>query len=681
MATSAGGSAASAGIRFQQRLGAWFSVAMLTRLELSHLLGIPRLLAVRRISFETADAIDDLVLDCDTAALFVQAKTSVSLSKAKASEFSSALRQFLRQFLSRQTETDLYLLAVSSKASRRIREDFAKLLHGFRLSGLDIEQTPLNASEREALSIYRSVMDHLHREFTGRPMTADEFLAFSKRVYIASFDLEESGADTRSAHVLLSGAAGMTIAPEHAWSRVLDLAIDCAAKRLAITADGLERHLNDLRASAPLPDADHFFEPIIEGTVATGREVLVATHPDHLNKLLVFDIRRFDEAGAPRALFEGNTCTFIQNHDRYTVLHRAATFAGAQRWLLENQDTTEGKEAIIAPSNWELDLEATPAARAQRQTAHQTLLRKNALAHCVRCGRPVSSAVATLVEVDDRDSPYDVGVTHKDCHQPIYRTLGEVKSEFFAANRALVDFDVRLWVMRLRRGQGLLRSMERRPAVETVVVAWNPEGIPNTVHRYCLKATLEDGSEVYITRRMRVERYSQQVADQKKAEFLHHIREAQKARDPYCFSSETRVFGTYSQVTRMAPQEKPIRCTKAEIVPYTAAIGKTYDFVDDYYAPLMVLRNATTEQILEIQGRAILLSDALRVAQFVENWQKAGHEIGSYRLDIVPDDAAFDRLMASLVADGKAAVIDPLFDMQGNRVSGFRVDPMPAESQ
>lgn len=79
-ASNAGGAATHAGVDFQQRLAAWFAVAMLARLDVSPTLAAPMAIVIEGISMETADCVDDIVLHCASdLRVFVQAKTSPSL--------------------------------------------------------------------------------------------------------------------------------------------------------------------------------------------------------------------------------------------------------------------------------------------------------------------------------------------------------------------------------------------------------------------------------------------------------------------------------------------------------------------------------------------------------------------------------------------------------------------------
>lgn len=129
-----GGAAASAGITFQQRLGAYFGVYLLaeTRLEEQFNLGSASPVSLR---FETEAPVDDLLISTSSGGyLAIQAKTTVFLSRNLESPFGKAISQIVGHWLAcrdgdgsldwnRPLDSlhDRLVLAVSAHASENVR--------------------------------------------------------------------------------------------------------------------------------------------------------------------------------------------------------------------------------------------------------------------------------------------------------------------------------------------------------------------------------------------------------------------------------------------------------------------------------------------------------------------------------------------------------------------------------
>lgn len=83
----ASGSATNAGLDYQQRVAAWFQVALLFNHDISSTLDLPEPANIMEIAFETAENIDDLRLQLTNQDnIFLQIKRSLNLSTSSNSE-------------------------------------------------------------------------------------------------------------------------------------------------------------------------------------------------------------------------------------------------------------------------------------------------------------------------------------------------------------------------------------------------------------------------------------------------------------------------------------------------------------------------------------------------------------------------------------------------------------------
>jgi hypothetical protein len=292
---------------------------------------------------------------------------------------------------------------------------------------------------------------------------------------------------------------------------------------------------------------------------------------------------------------------------------------------------------------------------------------------CLVCGAPISTPDAEVVEVDEEHQPHQAGMVHAGCVRPSFRILGQPMGPLFEEHPLLVNFDVQLWVERIRRGQGLLSSVTGN--VPMAHIAWDPE-FREEQFGYCVRFALEGGGYFYATKRMRVQRFRKADGEAALAEILRWMGEAAERGNPVCYA-ESGEFGTLSVLAKLAPGVDYARVVSAELVPFTAEIGKLNDSCDNFYAPLCVLRSRVEEEEIAAHNAVLLLSNPLALGRFTKNWRDAGLNIGEFRVDILADDAAFDAFVRELTRQGRIAVIDPLFDLKQNPISGHPIMVMP----
>ena len=170
----AGGAATSAGITFQQQLGAFFCAHLLTGGRFDERLNLGVAVPVW-LRFETEAPVDDiLVFTSNDGYIAIQAKTRVSLSQDLTSPFGKTVSQFVRHWIACRDgdggrgwnrpldpTRDRLVLAVSPDAPRSIRIDLPAALRRKAQPGTSVftaaEQRALTAFESCAAQAWRSV--------------------------------------------------------------------------------------------------------------------------------------------------------------------------------------------------------------------------------------------------------------------------------------------------------------------------------------------------------------------------------------------------------------------------------------------------------------------------------------------------------------------------------------------
>ncbi|WP_296075153.1 ATP-binding protein [uncultured Agrobacterium sp.] len=192
-----GGAAASAGIRFQQQLGALFSSWILAgdRFEDSFRLGAA---TPEWIRFETEAPVDDLLVkttNCGYVA--VQAKTTVSLSEDLSSPLGKTIVQFVRHwFVAQQGDgsmewnrplnpaLDRLVLAVSPQASIQVKADLPAALRIISQPG----GGALNQAQQRAYQVFCSLVKQAWASITKNPLDDRLLPELAELVAVFTYD-------------------------------------------------------------------------------------------------------------------------------------------------------------------------------------------------------------------------------------------------------------------------------------------------------------------------------------------------------------------------------------------------------------------------------------------------------------------------------------------------------------
>ncbi|WP_394617344.1 hypothetical protein JNUCC0626_48415 [Lentzea sp. JNUCC 0626] len=662
-----GGAATNSGIDFQHRFGALAMLSVLAGVDLvvDDLAGSD----VTDLRFETRDGIDDVVIETRLRRYLVQAKRSLSLSGAVESEYSSVLRQFVRQHLERPEMDDRYVLATSYAASKSIRQDLRKLTESARLNPGAHGGNPMSANERAAFETTRALIEHHHEQLSGKAVDEQTLSRILGRVVVTVLDVEAGGAHERAAVAVI--ASRSKVAPAVVWQSLVARCLSLAKNRQSVTAERLVEMMGGYFGGDEVaPEVVDGVETQIvftEDVLLSGREIVLA---ELGGKLLLAEIFRFDDDGTKRVRFAGGNVYL--GGEPFPLLRRASTVDGILRLIAANPELTAGREIVVTEINSSDDFDGSPIALAHAALCRRLWEQNPAPFSCLVCARPVSDSGAHLVELDEEDVAPAVGLAHGTCLRPAHRVLGGLRSELFETHPHLRDFDYNTWFRVRPRSQGFFNSAEvlsRGP----VRAFWKPDRDRYAVGTWGVGYELEDGRRYYSRNRGRVLRYSLAGAVAAAELMIEHIATALECGDPYCVTQDD-AFGPYSEVIRTSVAGQPVRVRAAAPVELDRATMIAHRTTENFYAPLVVLVDRDSAERFTLLGAFVLLTDPLAMKDAVANWTVAGFDVPELATVLIESDDQFDAFVAGAVLDGAGVLVDPRFDLNQSLVGGVIVE-------
>lgn len=667
-----GGAATNAGIDFQQRVAALVVAQIAAGLYDFTSIQLGSSLDIKELRFEAKDYIDDLVIVSHSGRALIQAKRSLSLSSKIDSEYSSVIGQFVGQHLLSGVATDSYVIATSSKSSRRIKTELKKITEALRLNEDAEGNNPFTKSELDVYETTKSLIEDHYLRIKKQSASSDCVKNIIKKVRVAVIDIEEG--TPLEAAILTVLSTKSCVSPDLVWASIISLCISLSKDRLTIDKAGIESRIGKYFKQINANEiANEYFRLKCEDSISAGRDCLVVKSFVEACDYLVVELYRFDDDGAKRLKFYGDKVELL-NGETWTIIHRAATFSGIERYLEESSDITENTKVAILPINSEKDIESEPFARSHADyLATLTENSQNPL-NCLHCGDPVSKDLSPFVEIDDEENEHAVGVVHSECLHKIDRVLGQINSELFSENKLLESFDYSTWFAKSVAGQGLFSGLANI-GNRVAPIAWKPDY--NNISRgpFCVRISLEDGSARYVHERGKVVRHSEEQAQETADFFNECFDKARKDGDPWCYTSEKETFGPYSTVLELISEDEIcVFCSSAEPAKYTRSIGDAYSELENFYAPLALFLEKSSGCPICIDSAFFLVSNPLQLARFIDNWKKASIDLPEFTVSIIATDSDFDKFIGNAKIEGKAVLINPIFKLSGELVSGFVVE-------
>lgn len=635
---------------------------------------------VEAVAFEQHSAVDDIVVSYqDSPQMAIQAKRSLTFSNKANSEFVKVIRQFVKEHTSVSTESNLLILAVSSRASANIKDVLRRMLDRNRevVPGADFSASKVEQNTWEGLKkIVTAEISSINNEATD---TIVETLI--RKMYVLCLNPEDGETDVRMVLALLRSR--MNIDPLLVWRALVAICLDACKRRGTVTRSRLNmefQKFNIVPNATPKHSNDAFFSVVFSETVigSYGRDVVIVKKPYGSDSppIAILELYRFDEAGNRRYRFDRTHIHHGGETISSLVIARASTWAGINRLLSNLPEIDAAQRVALMPMIGGEEQDNSPFAEAHQALCQKQLESRINPASCMHCGESISDTAAEIVEVDNYGDDFDIGPIHSRCRRSVDRVVGHVQIPCFEDYPHLVNFDIEGFAHAIRRGQTMISSSKK--VGNEAIIAWNPSFQESLEAPFCVEIQLHGNQLRYITERGTLRRYTQAESVQKADWMTEQFANAKQTRNPFCYTSVTGIFGNYSALeTTREPTENCVECLKATSVRYTAQIGEQFKSARSCYAPLLGLRGVSNGEWMEIDGIVPLISDPFSIEQSVRNWNAGGKNVPPFVCSLLSTDSEVDQFFEINLGTEKRIVIDPLFDQIGNQISGIGVMSMP----
>jgi len=674
-----GGAATNSGINYQQRIAAFILVSQYTEFDLSTVFGMNDSLKINTIHFETEHPIDDLKIVCQDYKLFLQIKRSLSFQVDENSDFYKTIKQFIYQYIVK-TRYEAYILVTSPQSSRTITQDLNKIVESIRLNDTSFTENPLNNSEKNTYSKFKDLFYSIYKEKSNSKPTDDDFIDFSKNIFVSIIDIEKGRPNEQVAQILLKSKN--LINPNLVWSNLIANSLEYARKRQSLNKLALDNLLNRYISDndskgVDNDDFDEMFKSkvINEGQFSVAKEVLMIESFEEDNDYLIIELFRFDDEGKIKHTFQGNKL-MLNGSEAFTIVFRSATTAGIERYLMENEGIYKDKKIAIIPANDISEVENTKQAQLHRKYLQSLQDNNQDAMKCLHCGKTVNKKGSLLIEVDDLDTKPALGSIHPECLREVDRVLGVSKSPKDDSISILDDFNFKSWAKLMMKGQLMLNQLRESSLKSGLqVVAWSSEDKYSRDYGYCIKSVLEDGSSIYIRDRGKIHRFNKEGADKAKEEFNQSLKNAIKVNNPLGYTSRNLIYGNYNQLIQLKEDdEKILEIITHEVYKYSKLQEKDDQF-NNFYSPICLILNKENGAMLNFDRLVPLISDPLSFANIFDSWKNIELDINIDKLKfkVIESDVEFDSFIRDFIKDGMKPVIDPVFNKKSEVVKGYQI--------
>jgi hypothetical protein len=253
---ASGGAAGAGGYSFSSRVAAAYAVDILRGSSWPARWELPAGTRLTALMLETEQAVDDLELaTSDGGQVLLQIKRSVTASSGETSQLSSAVDQFVRQYLGIgrpehqrpfDASRDRLVLACGSPTGRRVTQALPAVLGRIRdTTPQDLDAPGLrNADETAAWTALLSVVRHSWQLHAGRACTHDELVGLLRALWVEQLDVEDGERDEA---VVLGWLTESILADPAqarlAWTTLLDKTLRAGAERSGADARRLREVL------------------------------------------------------------------------------------------------------------------------------------------------------------------------------------------------------------------------------------------------------------------------------------------------------------------------------------------------------------------------------------------------------------------------------------------------------
>jgi len=248
---------------------------------------------------------------------------------------------------------------------------------------------------------------------------------------------------------------------------------------------------------------------------------------------------------------------------------------------------------------------------------------------------------------------------------------------FFDTYPELVNFDANAWFRASHAGQMAIANaglvVGRMPHL-----LWSGPDINWTSKQYVIEISLVGGGREIVTQRNSVHKFSKAEAEDFVARLNDSFNDARSRSDPWCYTDQSKGFGLKSLLLeQVGAKERIIPVEVARVRTYDERFAARFRRPGYWYAPLLYLRSLSTGEPVMINDTFPLISDPLKLRNFMENWRESKIDVFNYETVSLLSDSEFDQFMQWVEGNDWRAVINPLLDpVHGTLVSGIPVSSL-----
>lgn len=265
-----GGAATQAGTDYQNRIAAWAAVSILAERNVSLPFGLPANTVFEYIRCEIEQPVDDIMIGTsDNGLIFIQAKHNLRLDRGYDSEFASAIKQFVQQFVLCKNASgvrpwerplnpavDRLVLVTGTGSSKPIRENLKSVLNRLRtlLHSQPLKDAAMNQEEQIALSVITNHITHAWlSEYSVEPSN-DEIRCLLLLIWVVTLDVDPGGsAETEAKNLLRSTVLRNSSDTDAAWSVLVQACANFARSRSGGDRSILQKILLDANIDLNAP--------------------------------------------------------------------------------------------------------------------------------------------------------------------------------------------------------------------------------------------------------------------------------------------------------------------------------------------------------------------------------------------------------------------------------------------
>ena len=683
------GSATNAGINYQQRVSAVFLLSCLFKTDISLFFNSDKFNGkiIESIQLEGTDKIDDLIINLtNREKLFCQIKRKVNLSESKVSDFYKTIEQFIQQYLNGIINEN-YCLITTSYSSSKITRELAKLTESVRINDLAFIKNPLNKSEKDTLYKYTKVVKKIYKFYTKQNMSDEEFIKFSKKIFINNFDIEANSTLEKTILILIH--TNTIVTPLTLWEMIISKCLTFASQRMIVSYNNLYKQYKEFlktKEEGECLESDDFLNAQLDNlNIASGKEVLLCKPNEGLIDMIkednakidycIIELYRFNDNCDKKLNFQNNQC-ILSDGSKLELILRASSNRRIEQFLSENKRRFEHSIIGFFPASDDMKyVEHTPCVKLHADKLLSKFKSNKKNIECIECGKAISENKAMIVEIDEIGLANEVGYLHSNCLRPTIRILGWIESDFFKEYNISTTFNWTLWINKIKKGQGLLNNSIFNNSKELLKVVWNSSIDYTEKYNFCIKMYLEDGTINYVLRRGKVHTFNKKDAEDFLIKLTNWLCQLKQTKDYLCITNKEKSIGRYNQLkNRIDFDDKLIKIENFEIEKITKRVMDEYNIMDNYYAPLIYILVGENQDIFTFNNIVILLSDPLEFNIYIENWKNANIHLDEIELVIIKDDKHFDNFMNKVFNEYLGAIINPQFNIDGKLTKGLEVE-------